>query len=158
MKDLSFIVDENVKLNVRTTGVFVHNGKVLVHKSDEVEHYALPGGRVQAAEDSISALKREIQEELNLQTENTSFIGVIENFFKAPECNFHEYMWLIRADFKDKSIYEQEKIIGKEKDSDLVFEWLDVNELEKVDFRPVAAIPYIKNLDGQIHHKIYKEF
>ena len=42
MKDLSMMLDENVKLNVRTTGVFLNGDKVLVHKCQN--HYALPGG------------------------------------------------------------------------------------------------------------------
>ena len=102
MKDLSFMVDENVKLNVRTTGVFLNEGKILVHKCDETGHYALPGGRVQAREDSITALKREVLEEIDLEIENTSFIGAVENFFTVTEAKFHEYMWMIKGDFKDK--------------------------------------------------------
>lgn len=156
MKDLSFILEDNVKLNVRTTGVFLNEGKILVHKCGENDHYALPGGRVQAREDSITALKREVFEELNLEIENTSFIGAIENFFTVPEAKFHEYMWIIKADFKEKSVYNVEEIIGHEDKKDLIFEWIDLDKLEELDFKPIEVIPLLKNIDGNIHHMIIK--
>ena len=154
MKDLSMMLEENVKLNVRTTGVFLNGDKVLVHKCQN--HYALPGGRVQAREDSISALKREVSEELELEIENTSFIGAVENFFNAPEAKFHEYMWMIKGEFKDKSVYDKEIIIGHEQEKELVFEWVDIDKLKSIDFRPAEVIPYLKNTDGKIHHVIIK--
>ncbi len=157
MKDLSIMVEENIKLNVRTTGVFVKDGKVLVHVCPNTAHYALPGGRVQAGEDSISALKREVMEEMNLETDNIFSMGVIENFFETADCKYHEYMWMIKADFANKEIYKQEKIVGHEKEKNMIFEWLDVNKLNEVDFRPKSAIPYIKNIDNNVHHVISKE-
>ena len=155
MKDLSMMVDENIKLNVRTTGVFLNHGKILVHKCSE-GHYALPGGRVQASEDSITALKREILEELELEIENTSFIGAVENFFTVPEAKFHEYMWMIKGEFKDKSVYDKETIIGKEQEKELIFEWVDVDKLKYFDFKPFEVIPYLKNMDGKVHHMIIR--
>ena len=155
MKDLTMMFDGNVKLNVRTTGVFINGEKVLVHKCDE-GHYALPGGRVQASEDSISALKREIEEELDLEIENTHSIGVVENFFIVPEANYHEYMWMIKSEFRDKSVYNKEKIIGSEPNKQLIFEWVDINKLEDINFRPTGVIPYLKNIDNKVHHVIIK--
>lgn len=156
MKDLSFVVDENVKFNVRTTGIFLNDGKILVHKCNETGFYALPGGRVQAREDSITALKREVLEELDLEIENTSFIGAVENFFTVPEAKFHEYMWMIKGGFKDKSVYEKEIIIGHEQEKKLIFEWVDIDKLKDLNFKPVEVIPYLKNIDGRVHHIIIK--
>lgn len=156
MKDLSMMVDENVKLNVRTTGVFLNDGKILVHKSNKNDHYALPGGRVKVREDSITALKREVLEELDLEIENTSFIGAVENFFNVPEAKFHEYMWMIKGDFKDKSIYDKKIIIGHEQEKELIFEWVDIDKLKDLDFKPMEVIPYLKNIDGKVHHVIIK--
>ena len=157
MRDLSIMLEEDVKLNVRTTGVFTNNGKVLVHRCPGFDHYSLPGGRVQAREDSISALEREVKEELNLKTENTSFMAVIENFFETSECKFHEYMWMIKADFEDKTAYEKEYLLANEDGKDMIFEWLDINRLEEVNFKPRAAIPYIRNIDGKVHHTITRD-
>lgn len=156
MKDLTIAVEENVKLNVRTTGVFTNNGKVLVHKCEENGHAALPGGRVKAIEDSITALKREVDEELGLKLENLSCAGVVENFFSINKCDYHEYMWLIKGDFVDKSVYEQEKIYGEEDGKELIFEWVEIDKLKELDFKPVDVIPYLENIDGGVKHIITK--
>lgn len=156
MKDLTILVEENVKLNVRATGIFTKDGKILLHKGKD-EHYALPGGRVKAAEDSITALKREVSEELNLNVKNTSCIGVMENFFNTPECKYHEYMWMIKGEFEDATVYQQDELIGEEEGKKLIFEWVELDNLDKINFKPVAAIPYLKNTSDEVHHFISKE-
>ena len=55
---------ENQKLNIRSAGVIIHNGKVLVHSMKGKDHVCLPGGRVTIGEDSKHTLAREIEEEL----------------------------------------------------------------------------------------------
>lgn len=42
--DITIDVDD-YKLNVRAAGVMIHNGKILVHKNANSDHYALIGGR-----------------------------------------------------------------------------------------------------------------
>ena len=43
---------EDYKLNVRATVIIEHNGKILVHRNVNSNHYALMGGRVKIGEDS----------------------------------------------------------------------------------------------------------
>ena len=43
---------EDYKLNVRATGVIIHNNKILAHKDIRSDHYALIGGRVEIGENS----------------------------------------------------------------------------------------------------------
>ena len=73
---------EDYKLNVRAAGVIIHNGKILVHKNINSDHYALIGGRVEIGENSANTIKREIKEELGKDIEITGYISTIENFFK----------------------------------------------------------------------------
>ena len=42
----------------------IHNGKILVHRNVNSDHYALIGGRVEIGESSANTIKREIKEEL----------------------------------------------------------------------------------------------
>ena len=71
-KDLSIMVEDNEKLNVRVTGVFIKDGKVLLNDCSGI-HYALPGGRIHIDEDSKEALIREVKEEMNENLKNISF-------------------------------------------------------------------------------------
>ena len=58
--DITIDVD-NYKLNVRAAGIMIHNGKILVHKNINSDHYALIGGRVKIGENSADTIKREIK-------------------------------------------------------------------------------------------------
>lgn len=64
--DITIDVDD-YKLNVRAAGVMIHNGKILVHRNVNSDHYALIGGRVEIGESSANTIKREIKEELGKQ-------------------------------------------------------------------------------------------
>ncbi len=155
-KDLTLMVEDNAKLNVRVTGIFVKDGKVLLNDCEGI-HYALPGGRIQVTEDSKEALKREVKEEMNEDLTNISFRGIFENFFTADGTKYHEYMWMYQADFMDDKMFQSDSIITTEGSKVNHFEWISIEELDKIDFRPKAAIPYIKNNDSMIHHVINHE-
>ena len=72
MKKTDLTLDvEDYKLNIRAAGIIIHNGKVLVHRNTNSNHYALVGGRVEIGEDSVSTLKREVQEEMGKDIEIT---------------------------------------------------------------------------------------
>ena len=62
---------EDYKLNVRATVIIEHNGKILVHRNVNSNHYALMGGRVKIGEDSETTVKREVMEELGKKIEYT---------------------------------------------------------------------------------------
>lgn len=85
---------ENYKLNVRAAGIIIHNGKMLVHRNINSDHYALIGGRVEIGEDSTTTVKREIKEELGKEIEITGYIATIENFFEMKESKYHEIMFI----------------------------------------------------------------
>ena len=57
--DITIDVDD-YKLNVRAAGVIIHNGKILVHRNMNSNHYALIGGRVEIGENSADTIKREM--------------------------------------------------------------------------------------------------
>ena len=94
-KDLTLNV-QDYKLNVRAAGIVIHNGKVLLHKNTNENHYALIGGRVEIGEDSATTLKREIQEEMGKDIEITGYVSTIENFFEAEGSKYHEKCLFIK--------------------------------------------------------------
>lgn len=71
--DLCLDVGEYI-INVRVGGVIRNENKVLVHHNPKKNHVALIGGRIKMGEDSISALKREIKEEIG---EDTIFVKTV---------------------------------------------------------------------------------
>ena len=152
-KDLTIMVEDGCKLNVRVTGVFIRDGKILLNDCSGI-HYALPGGRVKMDEDSKEALKREVKEEMDENIQNISFMGIFENFFTLDDTKVHEYMWMYQADFEDKKMFQSDNLYLAEGEKENHFEWVKLEDLTKIDFRPKAAIPLIQNMDHQVHHVI----
>ena len=134
---------EDYKLNVRAAGVIIHNGKILVHRNINDNHYALIGGRVEIGEDSANTVKREIEEELGKKVKIEGYIATIENFFEMKGSKYHEIMFVHKVEFikeEDKKIeYTLKNIEGKEY---LQYEWLDLKKIEEYPLLPKA----IKNI------------
>jgi ADP-ribose pyrophosphatase YjhB (NUDIX family) len=143
---------EDFKLNIRTAGIIIHNNKILAHVNTNEDHYALIGGRVQIGEDSETALKREIMEEMGKEIEITGYIGTIENFFEMKSEKYHEIMFIHKIEFvddNDKKIEETIKNIeGKEY---LEYRWLELDKIEQYPLRPEVAKEILKNRKYPVH-------
>lgn len=155
-RDLSLKVQDYV-LNIRAAGIVIHNGKILVHKNINENHYALIGGRVEIGEDSATTLKREIVEEIGKDIEITGYISTIENFFEAKGSKYHEIMFVHKIEFTNKDDKKIEYTIKNTEGKDyLQYEWID---LENIDNYPVVPAT-IKNIlkDNMFPvHKIHNE-
>ena len=144
----------NYKLNVRAAGVMIHNGKILVHRNVNSDHYALIGGRVEIGENSVDTIKREIKEELGKDIEIIGYISTIENFFELKDLKYHEIMFVYKAEFcdeEDKKIEHAMENVEEGGESDIHYEWIDINDLEKCHLKPQKIIYVIKNGEYPVH-------
>lgn len=144
MKKTDLTLDvQDYKLNIRAAGIIIHNGKVLLHRDVKCDYYALIGGRVEIGEDSVTTLKREIQEEIGKDIEITGYISTIENFFEMQGSKYHEIMFVHKIEFlnpEDKKIdYTLKNIEGKDY---LQYEWIDISKID--DYQIVPKV--IKNI------------
>ena len=153
MKKTDLTLDvEDYKLNIRAAGIVVHNGKVLLHRNLESNHYALIGGRVEIGEDSATTLKREINEELGKDIDITGYVSTIENFFEMEGSKYHEIMFVHKIEFskeEDKQIEQTLKNLeGKE---NLQYEWIDINEIDQYPILPKAVKSILKESNYPLH-------
>ena len=143
---------EDYKLNVRAAGVMIHNGKILVHRNVNYEHYALIGGRVEIGENSADTVKREIKEELGKDIEITGYISTIENFFEMKGSKYQEILVVHKIEFvneEDKKIeYTMKNIEGKDY---LQYEWIDLDKIEEYPLLPKAIKDVLKENKFPIH-------
>lgn len=154
--DLSIKV-EDYKLNIRSTGIIIHNNKLLVHNSHKQDHYALMGGRIAIGESSEETVKREFKEEIGKEVDVIGYVGTVENFFTVGTEKYHEIMFIYQLEFvneEDKKIENTLKNI--EGEDYLEYNWIDINNLENEDLRPEGIIPIIKNGNFP-QHKIFKD-
>jgi 8-oxo-dGTP diphosphatase len=90
-------------MRVRTAGLIIDGDALLLvrHVKQERRYWLLPGGGVNLGEDMKSALKREIQEEVNLECAIGELVFVVESFsskenhiiqstYRAEACNLDE--------------------------------------------------------------------
>ena len=149
--DITIDVDD-YKLNVRAAGVIIHNGKILVHRNMNSNHYALIGGRVEIGENSADTIKREIKEELGKDIEITGYISTIENFFKMKDSKYHEIMFVYGIEFineEDKKIdYVMKNIEGKDY---LQYEWIELDRIEEYTLLPKVLKEVLKENKFPIH-------
>ena len=149
--DITIDVDD-YKLNVRAAGVMTHNGKVLIHRNVNSDHYALIGGRVEIGENSEDTIKREIKEKLGKDIKIKEYISTIENFFEIKGSKYHEIMFVYGIEFineEDKKIdYVMENIEGKDY---LQYEWIELDRIEEYKLLPKVLKEVLKENKFPIH-------
>lgn len=138
---------EDYTFNYRAAALIKNDGKVLVHHEIGMPFVTLPGGRIATGEDSITTLKREIKEEMDIDVEHVRSVATIENFFDAKEQGlYHELLMVHEMVFENYEDYMKEIVpIEESKKGVLEFLWLDRRELEETQVRPVELKNFIIN-------------
>ena len=151
MTDISLDIGEHY-LNFRVGAVIRKNNQILVHKSLNMNHITLPGGRIQDGEDSIKAVQREIKEEIGEDTSYVKPVGIIENFFKMKGKKYHEILIVHELKFSDEKSYDKKIEPIEEKNKEVIeFKWTNINDLDKNNFQPKVLVNIIKENNGFKH-------
>lgn len=154
--DLSLMVGDEYKLNIRAAGIIIHDNKILLHRNKQDEHYCIVGGRIQIGEDSKTTVEREMEEEIGKKVKVKNFFATVENFFTDSEgIKFHEFMFIYKAEFvneEDRKIdYTLKNLEGQ---GYLQYEWIDIDKIDEINLQPKILKKIIK--DGKYPiHKIY---
>ena len=155
------IKNNDIKFKVRVSGIIIINNKLLVDKYNDTK-YCLPGGYVELGETTEEGLKREIQEEVNIDISIDSFMGIMENFFYNRNNEYTQsldfYYNVSPKNINDINLEDYEYI---ENDKGFIikheFKWIDINELDKFKLVPNDLIKTIKENKNEIFHLIKKE-
>lgn len=108
--------------------VVIKDKRILLCRAVETGHYFLPGGHIEFGDDAITALNREVMEELGTTVLNPVFIGCMENFYGDASSRHHEYCIIFQCELEDPQI--------KSKETHLEFVWATREELETLKFLP----------------------
>lgn len=140
------------KLNVRAAGIMIHNGKILVHRNINSDHYALIGGRVEIGENSADTIKREVKEELGKDIDITGYVATIENFFEMKGSKFHEILFVYKIEFLDEDDKKIDYTLKNNESKDyLQYEWLDLDKIEEYPVLPKAIKSVLMEKNFPIH-------
>lgn len=144
--DLTIQVNETSKINIRSTGIIIHNNKILLHHNINRPYYALIGGRVKLFENSEEAAKREFEEETGEKVYVEKHLTTIENFYEYKGFKVYEIEFVYKLEFEDNNLKNMTDIIYNKEGKDyLQYEWIDLNNIDTVEIRPFSFKDYFKN-------------
>ena len=107
--------------------IIIHDSKILCvqrgpAKYDYISHkWEFPGGKVEEGETKITAIKREIQEELNMDIKVDAFFTTVNHTYTDFQLTMHSF--LCSCDTTELKLTEH---------SD--FKWLSKDELKDLDW------------------------
>ena len=151
--NIDFIKD-NFKFNARvSTLIFNKNkDKILVFKiEDGRDYYMLPGGRIELYEDSKSAIKREIKEELGVDI-NFELCSIQENFLEKDNFKITQYCFCYKGIYD--GIINNDKFVCLD-NSNQCFYWIDLDKISDYKIFPKSTYNLINS--NNIEHIIEKD-
>jgi len=148
------------KFNLRVAAVIRRNSKILVMTGEDSPYFYLPGGRLKLHETSVSALRREISEELHEQIQSLQLLWVVENFFRKTQSDedFHEICFFYESEIKPESaIYDETSFSIYEEGRKNVFNWVYINELDDIDLLPMFLKEKLTHEISGVHHFVFPQ-
>lgn len=113
-------------------GLAIKDNKLLVSEGfDNVKNqtfYRCLGGGIEFLEKSVDALKREFQEEINIDIVIKNFLGISENIFTYKGKNAHELVLYYNIDILDKD-YKEEYIVTDDNGKSKAV-WINIDEFK----------------------------
>jgi ADP-ribose pyrophosphatase YjhB (NUDIX family) len=141
----------------RVAAVALHEDRVLLHRVGADDFWSLPGGRIEMGESSADTLRREMAEEMDVETVIGRMIWVVENFFEYQDQPYHEiglyYLVTLPEAISDHAA--NEPFYGKEGKLKITFEWYRLNRLAGVDLRPSFLAQALQEIPSTTEHIIH---
>lgn len=142
----------------RVVGIALDRDRVLLHRTDDMTFWALPGGRAELMETSIESLKREMREEISTNVEVERLLWLAENFFVYRGRSFHELgLYFLMHLPPDSPLREQTTFLGQEGTLPVHFEWFPIATLEDVPLYPKFLRTGLQSLPTATTHTVYVE-
>jgi ADP-ribose pyrophosphatase YjhB (NUDIX family) len=147
-----------VRFTNRVVGIALDGDRVLLHRTDDMQFWALPGGRAELLEPSPETLKREMREEIGVEVEVERLLWLAENFFVYLGQSYHELgLYFLMSLPANSPLREQTTFLGREGSMLVHFEWHPIATLEDLPLYPKFLRTGLKSLPTATTHLIYVE-
>lgn len=148
---------DNTRFNCRVVGVAIDQGRVLLHKAEDDDFWALPGGRAELLEQATATLRREMAEELQIEVDVGRLLWLVENFFQYRGLDFHElglyFLMHVPADWPRR--LEKGPFLGYEQGVQLVFQWFPLEALPTMRVNPSFLASDLQHLPASPQHVVH---
>lgn len=121
-------------------GIIICNGEILCVQRGEAKYdyvsykFEFPGGKIEQGETTVLALKRELQEELELVLDVREQDLFMEIRHCYPDFSIHMYSYVCRVPNKKFKLKEHKS-----------YQWLKIKELETLEWLP-ADVAIVEKL------------
>lgn len=143
-RDWMFAADGYI-CDVRTVGVLIRDGKILVQRERDGNEYALPGGHIRVGETLEKGLIREFKEETGADIVCTEMLWSEECFWEWAGRKVHNIAFYYRVELCPGSeLPEAGGFISHKDNCNVVIGWMPVEEI-------AGAVIYPEFLKEEIH-------
>jgi 8-oxo-dGTP pyrophosphatase MutT (NUDIX family) len=129
------------KFHLIARAVILDKNRILLARQKGMSNTFLPGGHIETGESAVTALQREIREELGLSLKVESFLGCVEAGWEDEKRHNFEVNLIFRAGLQNQN----SDISPESCEEHLEFLWSAVDDLDKNNLRP---LPLRKMISG----------
>lgn len=144
---------DNYRFNARASAIILNENKtkILLFKvEDGRDYFLLPGGRIEFYEDSLSAIKREIMEELGYDID-FKLCSIQENFVIKDNKKITQYSFCYKGVYRGN--IESNRFVCKDNNNQY-FYWIDIDKLSNYKIYPESTVKLIES--NKLEHIIEK--
>ena len=137
-------VKDDYRFNARASENILNEkkDKILLFKvEDGRDYFLLLGGRIELYEDSLTAIKREVMEELEYDIDFT-LCSIQENFVIKEDIKIMQYIFCYKGIYK--GIINTDRFVCKDNNNQY-FYWVDIEQLNSYKVYPESTIKLIKS-------------
>ena len=132
------------RTEITARGIITIGGHVLVCQGKGEQYTFLPGGHVEAGEEPVMALRRELQEELGRAASDVKPITVVENVFDRGATRIRETMHLFAV-----TLYPAlREVPPRSAEEHLAFRWIAIADMEREQLLPSALYSWVRLIGG----------
>lgn len=148
----------NYRFGLRTVGIALQNGNILIQREKGGSEYALPGGTVKLGETTEETLIREFKEETGVDITINRLIWTEENFwsYKGKKQQGVAFYYLIEIP-DNNEIPDSGEFISQKDNCNVMLGWVPVENLNNLTVYPEFIKREINNIGANIKHFISKD-
>ena len=137
----------------RSAAIIRLEDHILIHRAEEDDFWALPGGRVEFMEFSDLAITREILEELGMESRVESHLWHVESFFEYNSRKYHELSnyYLVKL-VNPLAIEPEVDFKGIEDTDNLIFRWVPLAKVSCYELKPVFLMNKLNDLPSNTEY------
>ena len=144
--------------DVRTVGVLMNDGHVLLQREKNGDEYALPGGHIRIGETTRDGLIREFYEETGERVCCVRMLWTEECFFEWNGKQAHNLAYYYLLESKESLKHSLCDVSFPQEDNEqILLEWIPITDLDKLKVYPSFLVSEINCLNGPAKHFVSRE-